>query len=130
MRTLARRWLSGDERTLGAFLAVGVLTMAFFRLDKLRAELGAGLDPLGLLLVITAVTWWSLLQRSFVWRDPADLTWRDFADNDRATLVTQRLIGHWVGRHLVLAYVLAVLAAVVAAPLTWVLAGAAVLAGA
>ena len=87
MKALARRWLSGDERTLGAFLVVGVLTMAFFRLDTLRAEPGTGTDPLAFLLVVTAVTWWSLLPRSFVWRDPADLTWRDFDDTDRATIV-------------------------------------------
>jgi hypothetical protein len=130
MRALARRWLSGDERTLGAVLVVGVLTTAFFRLDTLRAHLGSGADPLALLLVITAVTWWSLLPRSFVWRNPADLTWRDFDDTDRATLVAQRLLGHWVGRQLALAYLLAVAAAVVAAPVTWVLAGAAVLTGA
>jgi hypothetical protein len=130
VRTFARAWLSGDERTLGAFLALGVLTMAFFRLDELRADLGAGVDPLGLLLVITALTWWSLLPRSFVWRDPADLTWRDFATTNRAALITQRLTGHWLGRQLALAYVLAVLAALVAAPATWVLAGAAVLTGA
>jgi hypothetical protein len=130
MRALARRWLTGDERTLGAVLVAGALTMAFFRLDVLRAHLGSGADPLALLLVITAVTWWSLLPRSFVWRDPADLTWRDFADADRATVVGQRLVAHWVGRQLLLAYVLAVLAAIVAAPVTWVLAGAAVLTGA
>ena len=130
MRALARRWLTGDERTLGAFLVAGVLTMAFFRLDILRAHLGSGADPLALLLVIAAITWWSLLPRSFVWRDPADLTWRDFAGTDRATVVGQRLVAHWVGRQLLLAYVLAVLAAIVAAPVTWVLAGAAVLTGA
>lgn len=130
MRAVARRWLSGDERTLGAFLVAGVLTMAFFRLDHLRAGLGSGTDPLGVLLVLTALTWWSLLSRSFVWRDPADLTWRDFAVTDRASLVRRRLAGHWLGRQLTLGYVLAVLAAVVAAPPVWVLAGAAVLAGA
>jgi hypothetical protein len=127
VRAFASRWLSGDERTLGVFLVVGALTMAFFRLDKLRAELGSGADPLALLLVITAVTWWTLLPRSFVWRDPADLTWRDFADTDRATTVSQRLTGHWLGRVLVLGYLLAVLAALVAAPAVWVLAGVAAL---
>lgn len=130
MTAFARRWLSGDERTLGAFLVVGVLTMAFFRLDKLRAELGSGADPLALLLVATAVTWWSMLPRSFVWRDPADLTWRDFDDTDRATIVSRRLTRHWLGRQLALGYLLAVLAALVAAPAPWVLAGAAALAGA
>ncbi|MFI7675569.1 hypothetical protein [Actinophytocola sp. NPDC049390] len=130
MTAFARRWLSGDERTLGVFLVVGVLTMAFFRLDELRAELGTGADPLSLLLVIMSVTWWSLLPRSFVWRDPADLTWRDFAVTDRATIVSRRLVGHWLGRVLALGYLLAVLAAVVAAPVAWVLAGVASLAGA
>lgn len=133
MRALARRWLSGDERTLGAFLVAGVLTTAFFRLDGLRAELGSGTDPLALLLVITAVTWWSLLPRSFVWRDPADLTWRDVhdtGDTARETIVARRLLAHWFGRLLALGYVLAVLAAVVAAPAAWVLAGVAALAGA
>ena len=130
MRALAGRWLSGDERTLGAFLVIGVLTMAFFRLDKLRTELGSGADPLALLLVITAVTWWSLLPRSFVWRDPADLTWRDLNDTDRTTVVARRLLRHWLGRLFALGYVLAVLAAVVAAPAAWVLAGVTALVGA
>ncbi len=127
MTAFARRWLSGDERTLGAFLVVGALTMAFFRLDELRAKLGAGTDPLALLLVVTAVTWWTLLPRSFVWRHPADLTWRDVADTDRATIVSRRLAGHWLWRVLVLGYLLAVLAALAAAPAEWVLAGAAAL---
>jgi hypothetical protein len=65
-----------------------------------------------------------------VWRDPAGLTWRDVSGTDRATIVSQRLTGHWLGRQLALGYLLAVLAALVAAPAPWVLAGAAALVGA
>jgi hypothetical protein len=131
MTAFARRWLSGDERTLAAFLVGGVLTMAFFRLDRLRTVFGAVPEaPLVLVCVLTAVAWWSLLPRSFVWLDPADLTWRDFGALDRVTLVGQRLAGGWLVRLLGLGYVLAVLAAVVRAPATTVVAGAAVLVGA
>jgi hypothetical protein len=127
MTAFARRWLSGDERTLAAFLVGGVLTMAFFRLDSLRADLGLGQTPEALLLVVTTITWWSLLPRSFVWLDAADLTWREL---DRVSVITQRLTGGWLVRLLVLGYVLAVLAALVAAPAVWVMAGTAVLLGA
>lgn len=131
MTAFAKRWLSGDERTLGAFLVGGVLTMAFFRLDKLRAVFGVVPEaPLVLLCVFTAVAWWSLLPRSFVWLDPADLTWRDFGGIDRVTLVGQRLAGGWLVRQLALGYVLAVFAAVVRAPTPVVVSGAAVVVGA
>jgi hypothetical protein len=125
-----RAWLAGDERTLGAFLAIGVLTMAFFRLDTLRTYLGAGIAPSAFLLVVTALVWWSLLSRSFVWLDPAELTWRDFGGIDRVKLVGRRLGRGWLVRFLALGYLLALLSAVVAAPAPAVVAGAAVLAGA
>jgi hypothetical protein len=131
MRAFALRWFSGDERTLGVFLVGGVLTMAFFRLDTLRAKLGPVADaPLVLLSVLTAVAWWSLLPRSFVWLDPADLTWRDFGATDRVALVARRLTGHWLARQLALGYVLAVLAATVRAPTGTVVSAAAMLVGA
>jgi hypothetical protein len=122
-------WLSGDERTLAAFLGLGLLTMAFFRLDTVRDHLGVG-SPLPFLLVMTAVAWWSFLPRSFVWLDPADLTWRDFGGADRATRIARRMTGGWLARVLALGYLLALLAAIVAAPVPWVLAGVALLAGA
>lgn len=125
-----RRWLSGDEHTLGVYLVGGVLIMAFFRLDFLRLHLGIGTTPQALLLVATAVAWWSLLPRSFVWLSPADLTWRDFGAIDRVALVARRLTNGWLLRQLVLGYLLALLAAIVSAPAAWVVASAAVLAGA
>lgn len=124
-----RRWFSGDERTLAVFLVGGVLTMAFFRLDLLRGYLGIT-TPGTVLLVVTAIAWWSLLPRSFVWLAPADLTWRDFGDIDRVTLIRRRLTTGWLVRLLALGYLLALLAALARAPVMWVLAGASVLAGA
>lgn len=123
---MIKRWFSGDERTLGVFLGGGVLVMAFFRLDLLREKLGVGPAPEALLLVVTAIAWWSLLPRSFVWLDPADLTWRD---PDRVGAIRRRLTTGWLVRQLALGYVLALLAAVAAAPAGDVLAGAALLAG-
>jgi hypothetical protein len=131
MRVFARRWLSGDERTLGAFLVGGVLIMAFFRLDRLRGTFGAVPEaPVVMSLVLTAVAWWSLLPRSFVWLDPADLTWRDFGAIDRVSLVARRMTGGWLARLLALGYVLAVLAAVVQASAVTAVSGAAALVGA
>jgi hypothetical protein len=126
MTAFAKRWFSGDERTLGVFLVVGMLIMAFFRLDYLRVKLGVG-PATPLVLVVTAVAWWSLLPRSFVWLDPADLTWRD---PDRVALIARRLTGRWLARLLVLGYLLALLAAIAHAPRTTIAAGVAVLAGA
>jgi hypothetical protein len=125
-----RRWFSGDERTLALFLGCGVLTMAFFRLDFLRGQLGITEAPGTVLLVVTAIAWWSLLPRSFVWLDPADLTWRDFGGIDRVTLIRRRLTTGWLVRFLALGYVLALLAALAAAPAVWVAGGAAILVGA
>lgn len=124
-----RRWFSGDERTLAVFLVGGVLTIAFFRLELLRGHLGIT-TPGTLLLVGTAIAWWSLLPRPFVWLDPADLTWRDFGGIDRVTLIRQRLMTGWLVRLLALGYLLALLAALTGAPVRWVVASAAVLAGA
>lgn len=126
MRAFARRWLSGDERTLGAFLVGGAMTMGFFRLDGLRGSLGVA-EPLVLVVVLTALAWWSLLPRSFVWLDPADLTWRDV---DRVGTVSARLTGRWLVRLLALGYVLALLTAVDRAPAATTWAGVAVLGGA
>ncbi|TDV57679.1 hypothetical protein CLV71_101552 [Actinophytocola oryzae] len=126
-----RRWASGDERTLGVFLGVGVLTMAFLRLDKLRGAFGVVPEaPLVLTVVITALAWWSLLPRSFVWLDPAVLTWRDYGGINRVAIVAGRLVGGWLGRLLALGYVLAVLSALVRAPVATTVAGVAVLVGA
>lgn len=125
-----KRWFSGDERTLGLFLAGGVLIMAFFRLDILRGYLGVGTAPQTFLLVTTAIVWWSLMSRSFVWFSPAELTWRDFGAIDRVALVARRLTYGWIIRQLVLGYLLALLAALLTAPGLWVLACAAVLTGA
>lgn len=124
-----RRWFSGDERTLAVFLVGGVLTIAFFRLELLRGYLGIT-TPGTLLLVGTAIAWWSLLPRSFVWLDPADLTWRDFGALDRVSLIRRRLTTGWLVRLLALGYLLALLAALTRAPVLWVVASASVLAGA
>ncbi|HEX2130893.1 MAG TPA: hypothetical protein VHH15_04980 [Actinophytocola sp.] len=130
MRALAARWLSGDERTLGLLLAVGVLTMAFFRLDRLREIVGVAPAPalaLVLVLVAAALAWWSMLPRGFVWLEPAVLTWRDFGAVDRERIVARRLAGGWLARLLALGYLLAVSAGVTGLSRDWVLAGAAVL---
>ncbi len=129
MKAFALRWLSGDERTLGAFLVLGVMTMAFFRLPTLRDELGVPEPELALAVVLVAVAgaWWTMLPRGYVWLDPADLTWRDLGGVDRVTLISGRLTGGWLLRQLALGYLLALLAAIVAAPAGWTVAGAAVL---
>jgi hypothetical protein len=127
MRAFAARWLTGDERTLGALLAIGVLIMAFFRLDRVRQIIGVAPGPdlaLVLVLVTAALSWWSMLPRGFVWLDPAVLTWRDFTGNDRERVVARRLAGGWLARMLALGYLLALLAAVVGLSPQWVLAGA------
>ena len=132
MRAFAARWLSGDDRTLGAVLAVGVLTMAFFRLDRVRQFVGvAPADDLApaLVMVTAALLWWTMLPRGFVWLDPAVLTWRD-QDTDRRRLVAGRLATGWLARLFAIGYALALLAAVVGLGARWVLAGAAVLAAA
>ncbi|MCT2587998.1 hypothetical protein [Actinophytocola gossypii] len=129
MKTFAARWLSGDERTLGLLLAVGVLTMAFFRLDRLRQIFGVASPEaaLLLLLVAAALAWWSMLPRGFVWLEPAVLTWRDFGAIDRERIVAGRQARGWLGRVLALGYLLAVTAAVIGLSRPWVLAGGAFL---
>jgi hypothetical protein len=125
-----KKWFSGDERTLALFLAVGVMTMAFFRMHTVRDKLGVAQDPsypLAVVLVLAALAWWSLLPRGFVWLDPAVLTWRD--DTDRRATLGLRLAGGWVLRQVLLGYALAVLLVVVTAPGQWAVAGAAVLVG-
>ncbi len=123
------RWFSGDERTLGLVLGGGLATFAFFRLDTLRDKLGIPAEtatPLALVAVVTAVAWWSMLPRGFVWLEPADLTWRDV---DRNRLITQRILGGWLLRLVALGYLLALLAAVATIPRDWILAGTALLLG-
>lgn len=130
MKKLAA-WFSGDDRTLALFLGTGVLTIAFFRIDVLRDDLGVAATPavpVATLVVVAALAWQSMLARSFVWLEPAVLTWRD--DVDRRALVTRRATAGWLVRQLALGYVLALLAALTALPAAWVLAGVAVLAGA
>jgi hypothetical protein len=131
MRAFASRWLSGDERTIGAVLAVGLLVMAFFRLDRVREIIGVAPGPdlaLAMVLVTTVLAWGSLLARGFVWLDPAVLTWNDFGAIDRERLIAWRLARGWLARLLALGYLLALLAAVVGLSRPWVLAGTAVIA--
>jgi hypothetical protein len=119
MIAFAKRWLSFDERTFGLLLAAGLLTMAFFRLDELRRDLGVapGTD-LPLFLVAAALAWWTMLPRGFVWLEPAVLTWRDYAGG-RERMISGRLVSGWVGRQLAVGYVLALLAALAAVPVSW-----------
>lgn len=130
MKAFAARWLTGDERTLGLVLAGGLLSIAFFRLDKLRADLGVAPGPelpLAMVLVAVALAWWSMLSRGFVWLEPAVLTWRDFGAVDREALIARRIGSGWLARQLALGYLLALLAAVATLPAAWTLAGVAVL---
>lgn len=125
MIAFAARWLSGDERTLGALLALGVLTTPFTKVDWWRDALGVAPTPgiaLAVLLVVAAIAWRSVLRRGFVWLAPSVLTWQDFGEFDRARAVGERMLAGWLGRLLALGYLGALLGALATVPAGQVLA--------
>lgn len=123
-----------STRSLFALLAVGFLVSAFVNLEVWRTHLigQSAMDltaALGLLLVVTAAGWRSLLRRDFAYAEPAALTFTDFAGRDRSHAISVRLLGTWLLRLLALAYLTALVCAVYAAPAVVWSAGGAVLAG-
>ncbi|MBK1784658.1 DUF6297 family protein [Prauserella cavernicola] len=117
--------LSGDTPTFIAVFAFGWLVMAFFRLEWWRSVLFAGMAAhppvlLGLFAVLAVLLLGSMLNRSFLWAEPAVLTWLDFTGHDRVRLVSGRVWTVWFGRLLALGYLGALLAAAATVPLwTW-----------
>ncbi|SFP80202.1 hypothetical protein SAMN05421810_103466 [Amycolatopsis arida] len=139
-RLPGRPWFAGiftgDTPTLVALFAVGILITAFHRLDFWRDLLLAGSAvPAGAVLGLVMAAWAlgsvSLLRRSFVWAEPAALTWLDFADGDRVRTVSGRLWRMWSARLLAIGYVGALLAAVnTLPPVAWHAGAALLVAGA
>ncbi|WP_199429008.1 DUF6297 family protein [Qaidamihabitans albus] len=131
-----RRVLSGDWPTFVAFFAVGLLVSAFFRLAwwrdvLLTGPVGSPAVVLGLFAVCCALGWRSLLRRTFLWADPATLTWADFGNADRVRAVSGRLWIAWATRLLALGYLGAFLAALYEVPgWVWPAGGGVLLAGA
>ncbi|MFF5985764.1 DUF6297 family protein [Prauserella flavalba] len=114
--------LSGDTPTFVALFALSWLVTAFFQLDQWRAVLFAGSAVpasalLGLFAALVALGLGSLLDRSFLWAEPAVLTWLDFTGHDRVRHVSGRVWTVWGRRLLALGYVGALLAAAATAPL-------------
>jgi hypothetical protein len=113
--------LSGDYQTFLALFGFGALFTAFQNLPKLR-EFLFGLSVVdfsavfGLLIVLCAVFWRSLLRRGFVWAEPAALTWMDFASVDRRRVVAKRMWTLWFGLVLVVGYTGALVTAIGAGP--------------
>lgn len=129
MKAFAARWLTGDERTLGLAMGVGMVLTPFFRIDWWRDTLGVPPTPeiaLGLVIVLTAIAWRSLLRRAFVWLEPYVLTWQDFGALDREAVLGDRLLAGWLGRLLAVGYLAALLGALAAAPAALVAASVAV----
>ncbi len=108
---------SGDTAGFVFLFGFGFLFTAFFHVDAWRPALygSSRVDfpaVLGLLTLCCAVGWRGLLRRGFVWVEPAELTWLDFAPVDRGRVVTLRLLGAWTGVVAVTAYLAALLLAV------------------
>lgn len=124
---------SGGTETLVAYFAIGLLASAYFKLDWWHKVLiGQSLVDdralLGLALACCALRWKSLLRRTFVWAEPAALTWLDFTFADRSVLIARRLWRVWLTDLLALAYVIGLVTAVYEPPSAVWLTCAAVLA--
>ncbi|WP_181773898.1 DUF6297 family protein [Amycolatopsis pittospori] len=109
--------LNGDYQTFLALFGFGALFTAFQNLPKLRHFLfGQSVVDFpavfGLLIVLCALFWRSLLRRGFVWAEPATLTWMDFASVDRRRVVVKRMWTLWVGLVLVVGYTGALVTAI------------------
>ncbi|WP_033291493.1 DUF6297 family protein [Amycolatopsis jejuensis] len=125
---------SGDSPTFVLMFGVGFLFTAFFRTDAWhRVLFGPSVVDfpavLGLVLLCCAVGWRSLLRRGFVWAEPAELTWMDYAQVDRRRVVATRLAGALTGFFVVIGYVAALMLAVGGGSLEWWRAAAAIVAG-
>ncbi|MET7990403.1 DUF6297 family protein [Amycolatopsis sp. NPDC005232] len=108
---------SGDSATFVLIFGVGFLFTAFFRTDAWHRVLfgPSSVDypaVLGLVTLCCAVGWRSLLRRGFVWTEPAELTWMDFARVDRRRVVASRLAGGLTGFVIVVAYLAGLMLAV------------------
>ncbi|MFC3450232.1 DUF6297 family protein [Amycolatopsis speibonae] len=109
--------LNGDYQTFLALFGFGALFTAFENLPKLRSFL-FGLSVVdfsavfGLLIVLCAMFWRSLLRRGFVWAEPATLTWMDFAGVDRRRVVVKRMWTLWLGLVVVVGYTGALVTAI------------------
>lgn len=108
---------SGDTASFVFLFGFGFLFTAFFHVDAWRQAVYGSARPdfpavLGLLTLCCAVGWRGLLRRGFVWVEPAELTWLDFAPVDRGRVVTLRLLGAWTGVVAVTGYLAALLLAV------------------
>jgi hypothetical protein len=124
---------SGDTASFVFLFGFGFLFTAFFHVDAWRqAVYGSSLVDfpavLGLLTLCCAIGWRGLLRRGFVWVEPAELTWLDFAPVDRGRVVTLRLLGAWTGVVAVTGYLAALMLAVGGAGLGQWRAGIAVVA--
>nr|WP_221472201.1 DUF6297 family protein [Amycolatopsis umgeniensis] len=109
--------LNGDYQTFLALFGFGALFTAFENLPKLRHFLfGQSLVDFpavfGLLIVLCAIFWRSLLRRGFVWAEPAALTWMDFAGVDRRRVVAKRMWTLWLGLVVVVGYTGALVTAI------------------
>ncbi|MEU6644979.1 DUF6297 family protein [Saccharomonospora sp. NPDC046836] len=123
---------TGETTSFLAWFGAAWLGSAFYQLDGWRSVLlgAGGTTPrllLALLTVLALLTWAPLLRRSFLWAEPAALTWLDFTGRDRARSISVRVWTVWLLRLLALTYTGALLAAVARAPMWTVLVGAAVL---
>nr|WP_245573307.1 DUF6297 family protein [Amycolatopsis benzoatilytica] len=126
---------SGDSATFVLLFGGGFLFSAFFRTDSWHKVLfgPSAVDysaVLGLVALCCAVGWRSLLRRGFVWAEPAELTWMDFAKVDRKRVVSARLAGALTGFVVVIGYLAALMLAVGGSTGQWWLASASLLAGA
>lgn len=124
---------SGDTASFVFLFGFGFLFTAFFHVDAWRKAVygSSHVDfpaVLGLVTLCCAVAWRGLLRRGFVWVEPAELTWLDFAPVDRGRVVTLRLLGAWTGVATVTGYLAALMLAVGGAGLDQWRAGIAVVA--
>ncbi|WIY04554.1 DUF6297 family protein [Amycolatopsis mongoliensis] len=124
---------SGDTASFVFLFGFGFLFTAFFHVDAWRQAVYGSSHAdfpavLGLLTLFCAVGWRGLLRRGFVWVEPAELTWLDFAPVDRGRVVTLRLLGAWTGVVAVTGYLAALMLAVGGAGLDQWRAGIAVVA--
>jgi len=108
---------SGDTAGFVFLFGFGFLFTAFFHVDAWRPAVygSSRVDfpaVLGLLTLCCAVGWRGLLRRGFVWVEPAELTWLDFAPADRGRVVALRLLGAWTGVVAVTGYLASLLLAV------------------